>query len=182
VKMLLLALATAILAQSIQRSESKVAVSRYEMQGIAEKVGAKNRLISRETVNQDATRLTRADHGVRPYYRQRGFSDEQVNKIHELALTEIRHNDPNGTVTLAAYKKAVEDFGAIKIDTTPPGAEVRLDGKPWDEPTSTTALTHSGSRMIQLFKPGYKSVNDSVTVVAGASVTFSRTLIKETSK
>jgi hypothetical protein len=178
VKILLVLLLLSALPQGTAPSGSQ-AKSMAQMKRIAGTVKLSNSGISEATFTKDVTTMYLADSEIRSFYKGRGFTDDQVDKVHALSLAELRRQDPNGDIDPGVYKANAEDFGLIHIETTPEGAEVWLDGKQWSQPTSVEAFTHSGSRKIRLHKANYKDVTDTVSVTAGGSVKFNRNLESE---
>jgi len=178
VKTLLVIVLLGALPQATAPSSSQTKAM-TQMKRIAGTVKLNNPAISQTTLTKDATTLYLADSEIRSFYKGHGFTDDQVDQVHSLSLAELRQRDPNGDIDPSVYKANAEDFGLIQIETKPEGAEVWLDGKRWPQPTSVQAFTHSGSRKIRLHKSNYRDVTDTVTVTAGGSVKFTRSLESE---
>jgi len=153
--------------------------SQVEMTKVVKRVKQENTAIPSLIAQQDASQMAYIDAEVRPRFLQHGFNDEQISKIHELALADFHRTNPDIHIDPGEYKASVEDFGGIKISTNPAGAAVRIDDKQWQDPTNTGAMTHSGSRTVVLKKTGYRPVSRTVTVPAGDWVSMEATLEKE---
>ncbi len=144
-----------------------------------------------------ANRKADTDAEMRPRLLRHGFTDQQIDKIFKLALTETqqRASSPRGEMTGSSsggslgaspdvridpgeYRARVEDFGGIKIITSPEGARVTIDNKSWDDSTDCMALTHSGTRIVWIRKPGYKPITRTVMVPAGDWASLEVTLEK----
>lgn len=145
------------------------------------------------TAQQDGDRKAAIDAEMRPRLLQHGFTDQQIDKIFDLALAEAQQRassasqpssapnagiSPDVRIDPGEYRASVEDFGGIKIVTNPEGARVKIDDKSWDDPTDCSALTHSGTRTIWLKKAGYKPVTRTVIVPAGDWASLEVTLEK----
>jgi hypothetical protein len=129
---------------------------------------------------EDFATLVTAQKRLQSAYEKRGLDSCDSTEATVLAWRYIRARQPNGHLDEDALVKfAGEGFGGLKIVSTPPGAAIRVDSKPWDRPTNTMSWTRVGTRTITLSRDGYEDSQGEQVVVAGTVVEYQRKLLKK---
>jgi hypothetical protein len=114
-----------------------------------------------------------------------------TGKITPYTLTDVSEGSNTVEVSLAGYKtaskpvtvvagstvdvdfqlEAIVNTGSIAVTSTPPGAEIKLDGTDTGKITPYTLTDVSvGSHTVEVSLAGYKTASKTVTVVAGSTV------------
>jgi serine/threonine-protein kinase len=80
----------------------------------------------------------------------------------------------------AAPRPAPAAVSSISIETRPPGARVRLDGKDAGVAPITLSPVTAGTHTVELVLPGYRAWTTTVTVVAGQRQRVTASLERDT--
>jgi len=101
---------------------------------------------------------------------------------HTIKLEKSGYETITRTVTVGAYETATisetltQKAGRITVSSSPPGADIYLDGIHKGTTSKTISSVEVGSHTIKLEKSGYVDITRTVAVGAGETATISETL------
>ena len=84
---------------------------------------------------------------------------------------------PSASVVQKAPPKPAKTKATLKLDSTPPGAEVILDGTPTDKTTPASVSIERGQHAIALRMPGFQEASAKFKVSGGEEFEFSPELV-----
>jgi hypothetical protein len=85
------------------------------------------------------------------------------------SITEQFAANPASVKTITILDTLPDGTGAVKITSSPGGADVYLDGALWGEQTTTTVVAPVGAHDIRLVLPGYASFSVSKNFLDGVT-------------
>jgi hypothetical protein len=135
--------------------------------------------VSPETLQYDLPVVENAEQKLRAFYPA-SFSDSQVRHINTLAWMDYRDDHPNGKLDLDTFAKfAYESYGGLEVTSTPSGASIVVDSKPWGDLTDVKSSCRTGKRHITLSKQGYEDAEGDTVVTEGQWTIFHKDLNKK---
>jgi len=102
--------------------------------------------------------------------------------VYSLEARKDKHRPAKQDIEVVAGDKRVVDlqptpiYGSIDVMTTPSGAAISINKKDYGSTPNTVDKLLIGDYTVQLSKPGYASVNKTVTVTEGKSTELNETL------
>lgn len=145
----------------------------------ASEIAETNPAVDRSTLDKDLPVVEDAEEKVRRGYPH-SFSDSDITHITAYAWMDFRKRQPSGQLDSDRFVKfTLESYGGLKITSTPTGAAIEVDAKPWSDPTDAQGSCRTGKRQIKLSKAGYKDEIGFATVNEGQWTLFHRDLKKK---
>ncbi|MDX6693699.1 MAG: hypothetical protein QOF02_1302 [Blastocatellia bacterium] len=86
---------------------------------------------------------------------------------------------PTQRLSSQALIQTARALGILTITSTPGDAEVMVGNKRLTETTPTTAYCNPGPHRIQLSKPGYETLEETIDIKANKEIEFDRELKKQ---
>jgi hypothetical protein len=110
----------------------------------------------------------------------RSFKDADVGQIECDGWSDYMKLYPHEQPDTDKFLKFVsENFGGLKVTSTPDGAAIEVDGKPWSDTTNAQNSCRVGVRHVKLTKPGYQEEVGEAIVKEGQWTLFQRDLKKK---
>ena len=103
---------------------------------------------------------------------------EKVGYEPEELSAELNADNPRATLSVPLKGEATPEpqLGVLRVDSTPPGAQVLLDGKPAGTTPLQKLRARPGSHTIRLQKMGFEPWETRIDLKAGATESISATL------
>ena len=128
------------------------------------------------TFGNDAHVLAASESKVRARFGS-SFSDADINQIECLAWADYRRQNPTGSLDPDKFARyAADAYGGLKITSTPEGAAISVDDKPWTDPTNAQEACRIGVRRVKLSKSGYQDETGEAKVQQGQWTVFHKDL------
>jgi len=138
----------------------------------AAEISKSNPAVSRKTLEKDTFQVREAEPSVKKLFKKGALSDEDVQLISISAWKDYRQEQPKGEFSIDRYVNLVDEFGLLVITSTPNGAAIKVDGRPWEDPTNARNGARAGVRTVRLSKPGFEDAVGDVDVKKGESTLF----------
>jgi serine/threonine-protein kinase len=132
-----------------------------------------------QIVSEPAGAKVDIDGQTRPEWVTPFVADKLTPGKHNITYTMTNFAAEKRSVDVVAGKKGTVDaklsvsVGTVKVASTPPGADIVLNGKPTGQKTPATLSLAPGNHVLKLHKDGFQDDTENVTLAVGQTQNIS---------